>query len=88
VHLIIKRSRQATRMMNNSLKAKNHREHLAWHRTQAEIFRKQAEAGEDYLAHHADDHTEEEIDRVKAEIERFKVLALETDNADCLETHH
>jgi len=73
--------------MKQAAKAKAEREHVAWHRAQADGFRAMAEQGKHYLAEHAEHLDEDDKAKVQAGIDRYEELALEADNAQCLGDH-
>lgn len=87
MQIIVKTSRVQDRMLKQRHEAKRKREHMAWHRAQAELFRNMAEEGERQLELHREHMEPEQVDLMTNEIMTLKASAIEMDNATCLEEH-
>ncbi|QPL14172.1 hypothetical protein Fullmetal_19 [Microbacterium phage Fullmetal] len=85
--IIISRQKRQHKIAARAQKARLKREHRAWHMEQANIMRQQADHMKASLDQ-AEGLTFEERENYEAQIINLRALALETENAQCMEDHH
>ncbi|QNL30322.1 hypothetical protein SEA_MAZUN_20 [Microbacterium phage Mazun] len=83
--IIISRQKRQHKIAARAQKARLRREHRAWHLAQAKAMREQADHMQQWLDKQdfpADEHADYD-----AQIMNLRALALETENAQCMEDH-
>jgi hypothetical protein len=83
--VLVINERKAVKMMKAKAKREQEREHIQWHRRQAESMRTAAQMRRNWLDENRANADPEHVTYIETEIEQLEVAAIEMDNAKCLD---